>query len=329
VGPAVSVVVPTLGDAAVLTGAVRSVLRQTVDVEVVLVTAARSEERTTRLVRSWNDPRVRLTVAPAGASVASARNVGAERARSRVLAFLDDTDRWFGRKLAAQLEAMRATERSWSYGGALLFSEGRTPEALLPAPPAEEVVDRLPYANAVPGGGSNVIVTRDAFEEAEGFDPSVPHLDDWDLWIRLAQRDLPAVTDATVVACRHGGVADHTRLEEILSSARTLDDRYRSLRGGQPLDWADLHRWLCHDALRFGPRSVALRLGLGSLRRRHEGGVDLALRSLLPVRRRPPVGSLDEVSRWIDRRFPPRVVVWPDGSEAELVSLLAVGEDLG
>jgi glycosyltransferase involved in cell wall biosynthesis len=329
VGPAVSVVVPTRGDTAVLTGAVRSVLRQAVEVEVILVAPPGSEERTARLVRSWNDARVRLTVAPAGANVASARNLGAERARGRVLAFLDETDLWFRRKLAAQLAAIGATGSSWSYGGALLFSEGRTLEALLPAPLAEEAVERLPYTNAVPGGGSNVLVTRDAFQEVGGFDPSVPHLEDWDLWVRLAQHDLPAVTDAIVVACRHGSVASHTRLGAILSSARTLDDRYRSLRGGQALDWADLNRWLCHDALRFGPRSVALRLALDSLRQRHEGAVDLALRSLLPVRRRPPVGSLDEVSRWIDHRFRPRVVAWPDGSAAELDSLLAGGESLG
>jgi hypothetical protein len=121
----------------------------------------------------------------------------------------------------------------------------------------------------------------------------------------------------------------HGRLTELLASARVLDDRYRSMRAGRPLDWADLHRWLCHDALRFGPRSVALRLALGSVRARHGGAGDLALRSLLPVRRRPPVRSPDEVTRAIDRRFPPRVVSWPPGTEAELTSLLASGEAVG
>jgi glycosyltransferase involved in cell wall biosynthesis len=325
VGPAVSVVLPTRGDSTVLVAAVRSVLRQTVDLELILVPGPGSGDRIARHVRSWGEPRVRVAASEA-AGGAAARNLGAEHATGRVVAFLDEVDVWFGGKLDAQLAALEATGSCWSYGSALLFSADRTLEALLPAPPAPAAVERLPYVNAVPGGGSNVIVTRDALQAAGGFDPAVPQLDDWDLWIRLAQLDRPAVVEATVVACRHGTSMSHARLTELLASARLLDDRYRSLRAGRPLDWADLHRWLCHDALRFGPRSVALRLAVGSLRQRHVGAGDLALRSLLPVRRRPPVRSLDEVTRALDRRFPPRVVRWPDDTEAELRSLLAAGE---
>jgi glycosyltransferase involved in cell wall biosynthesis len=326
VGPAVSVVLPTRGDAAVVVSAVRSVLRQVVDVEIILVPGLGTGDRIARLVRSWDDPRVRVVSSEAADGVAAARNLGADHAKGRVLAFLDETDVFLEHKLEAQLAALEATGSCWSYGSALLFSADRILEALLPAPPASAAVERLPFVNAVPGGGSNVIVTRDALQAVGGFDPAVPQLDDWDLWIRLAQLDRPAVVDATVVACRHGNPMTHGRLTELLSSAEVLDDRYRSLRAGRSLDWADLHRWLCHDALRFGPRSVALRLALGSVRERHVGAKDLALRSLLPVRRRPPVRSLDEVTRVLDRRFPPRVVRWPDGTEAELASLLAAGE---
>jgi hypothetical protein len=329
VGPAVSVIIPTRGDAAVLVSAVRSVLRQACDVEIILVPRAGTWESTCRLVRAWDEPRVHLVTREAAGGVAGARNLGVQHATGRLVAFLDETDVWFGNKLTTQLAALDATGSAWSYGSALLFSAGPTLEALLPAPAAEDAVDRLPYVNAVPGGGSNVLVTRAAIEVVGGFDPAVPHLEDWDLWVRLAQHDQPAVVDTTVVACRHERSMSHARLGELLASARVLDDRYRPLRGGRSLDWADLHRWLCHDALRFGPRSVALRLALGSLLQQHAGRVDLALRSLLPVRRRPPVGSLDEVVRPIDRRFPPRVVSWPSGTEAELASLLALGEGVG
>jgi glycosyltransferase involved in cell wall biosynthesis len=326
VGPAVSVVVPTRGDVPGLATAVRGALRQPCDLEVIVVAEPGTEEPAARLVRSLGDPRVRLVASEGARGVAGARNLGSEHATGPIVAFLDEIDVWFGRKLEVQLAALEATGSSWGYGGALLVSAARTLEALMPAPSATVAVERLPFVNVVPGGGSNVVVTRDALQAVGGFDPTVPELEDWDLWIRLAQHDRPAVVDATVVACRHGHPMSHGRLAELLSSARVLDDRYRSLRGGRPLDSADLHRWLCHDALRFGPRSVALRLALGSVRQRHPGATGLTLRSLLPVRRRPPVRSLDEVTRAIDRRFPPRVVPWPDGTEAELASLLAAGE---
>jgi glycosyltransferase involved in cell wall biosynthesis len=326
VGLHVSVVVPSRGDAVSLVTAVRSVLRQRCDLEVLVVLETGHDDSVARLVRAWGEPRVRLLSPDAPVGVAVARNLGADQARGRVIAFLDASDVWFGRKLELQLAALEASGSSWSFGSALLFSAGRTLEALLPAPSATAAVERLPFVNAVPGGGSNVVVTRGALKAVGGFDPAVPQLEDWDLWIRLARHDVPAVVDQTIVASRHGAPSNHATLTELLSSAHTLDDRYRPLRGGRSLDWADLHRWLCHDALRFGPRSVALRLALGSLRRRHAGWADLASRSLLPVRRRPPVSSPDEVTRLMDRRFPPRVVPWPAGTETELASLLAAGE---
>jgi O-antigen biosynthesis protein len=193
VGPAVSVVVPTRGGAASLATAVRSTLRQACDLEVILVPEPGAGDSIARLVHLWDEPRVRMVASEAAGGVAGARNLGAEEARGRVLAFVDEIDVWFGRKLETQLAALEASGSCWSYGSALLFSADRTLEALLPAPPASAVVERLPFVNAVPGGGSNVIVTRDAFQTVGGFDPAVPQLEDWDLWIRLAQFDRPAV----------------------------------------------------------------------------------------------------------------------------------------
>jgi glycosyltransferase involved in cell wall biosynthesis len=325
VGPSVSVVIPSRADARHLRSAVGSALRQSCDLEVLVVLSDPEAATAATLARSWPDPRVRLVVPDGPAGVADARNLGVRHARGGVIAFLDASDVWFANKLELQLAALEAARSSWGFGSALLFSADRTLEALLPAAPPDAVVEQLPSVNTVPGGGSNVIVTRGALEAVGGFDPAVPHLEDWDLWIRLAQHDHPAVIDETVVASRHGAAVGHRELTELLAAAGTLDERYRALRGGRSLDWADLHRWLCHDALRLGPRTVALRLALRALRWRDPGAVDLALRSMLPVRRRPPVRSAEEVNRWIDRRFPPRVVPWPAGTEAELASLLDPG----
>jgi hypothetical protein len=322
VAPRVTAVLLARGDAALLQQSRRSVLTQEVDLELLVV----GEVPTTGMVaepHAGHDLRVVPMSAREPHEVVHARNVGVRRARGAILAFIDEGDLWLPGKLREQLSAMERDNATWAYGAGLVFSEGPVLEALLPAPPPERAVARLPYVNVVPGGGSNVIVKREALEAVGGFDARVPRLEDWDLWIRLARLGPPTVVETTVVASRWQ--TDNTgraQVEQLLASAREMDVRYRELRDGEPLDWADLHRWLCHDALRVGHRATALRLALRSLRDGHPGAIRLAVRTAFPLRRRAPVQSLDAASSPFDRFRPPRVVAWPPETEEPVRRLL-------
>jgi hypothetical protein len=46
----------------------------------------------------------------------------------------------------------------------------------------------LANTNVIPGGGSGVVADSTLVREAGGFDESLSNAEDWDLWIRLAQR---------------------------------------------------------------------------------------------------------------------------------------------
>jgi glycosyltransferase involved in cell wall biosynthesis len=322
--PEISVVVPTRDRADMSRQAITSVLRQDVDLEVIVVDEGSSDDTVSMLER-WGDPRVRVVRHDTPKGVSRARNAGADHARAPVLAFLDDDDLWLAGKLRSHLTEMGRTGASWCYSGALLFSAGPLLEAVLPAPAPRAVVDRIAYANVVPGGGSNVVVTRAALDAVGGFDAAVPVVADWDMWVRLAEHGSPAAVDAPLVAYRrHDRNMSRHHIDSLLRAVRELDVRYRDRRGGEPLDWPDLHRWVCHDALRTGDRRTALRMGFGSVRAGHPGGVELAVRSALPFRRRPPVESLEDVTGPLDRIRPPRVVTWPSGTRDELVELLGV-----
>jgi hypothetical protein len=52
---------------------------------------------------------------------------------------------------------------------------------------------RLANQNAVPGGCSSVLVERDLILDVGGFDDRYSMFADYDMWIRLAQREEPAI----------------------------------------------------------------------------------------------------------------------------------------
>lgn len=319
--PDVTVVIPTRDRAPMLRQALRSALAQDVDLEVVVVDEA-SSDGTSAMLAAWGDPRIRVVHHERPLGVAAARNAGIEQARAETIAFLDDDDLWFRGKLRSQLDAMATAGADWAYAGAIIFSEGPRLEAVIAPPTSTTTVTRVPYVNTVPAGSSNVLVTRRALAAAGKLAPELPSSQDWDLWIRLSRVGAPAVVDDLLIAYRRHGENMSRTLEQTLSSAAEIDRRYRSLRNGEPIDWADMLHWTSSDALRAGDRRLALRISLRAMRQRHPKSFKRLLQSLSPVPRRPPIPEPREPINLYERFRPPRVIRWPPGIEDQLQQLL-------
>lgn len=322
----VSVIIPTRNRAPLLLQTLRSVLWQQVPLEVIVVDEG-SNDGTADTVASLGDERIQVLRHTEPLGVQRARNAGAARAGGPLLAFVDDDDLWAPQKLERQRAALEATSTAWVVGGALTFSAGPRLEVVHhPSSPAETVA-QLPYRNAVPGGGSNVMVTAEAFEDVGRFDPSIPSgVEDWDLWVRLARREAPSIVDEPLVAYRrHGGNASR-KAAAMLAGARAIEERYRADRGGRPLDWPDLYRWLARTTLLAGDRRVALRLLLASARRGDEGALRRFLRAAALPRPRLAVNDEAELDRVTDRLRPRAVVPWPAGAERWVRAALGEGD---
>jgi glycosyltransferase involved in cell wall biosynthesis len=188
----VSVVIPTLHRPKLVVRAIDSVLRQThQDLELIVVVDGPDED-TVAVVRSVNDPRLRIMVNPCSLTAAGARNAGVDHAMGEWIAFLDDDDEWLSNKLERQL----------------VFAAGH-PSALISClsrvvtPTATYVQPRLIYDNSTPideylfdrrslRGGSGFIQTssyllpRSLFHRVR-FDVESPH-DDWEFLLRLSKR---------------------------------------------------------------------------------------------------------------------------------------------
>ena len=177
--PLVSVIIPTYKRAAFIRRAVENVLRQTYQNIEVLVVDDGSPDDTTAVVQAISDPRVRVIRHPVNRGVSAARNSGIKAARGVLIGFMDDDDEWREDKLERQLNAIRGfdavacTAVSSSKGYSMRVH--RRPRITL------EDLKRGTFA-------PSSLMARAAVFRDVMFDESVTQGEDWDAFIRIAQR---------------------------------------------------------------------------------------------------------------------------------------------
>jgi len=249
--PEVSVVIPTRNRWSLLsTNALPSALAQEgVDLEIVVVDDASDDYTATGLTK-LRDTRIRVLRNEVRRNLPAARNVGAAAARGAWLAFLDDDDIWSPSKLRAQLDVAAESGASWVYGRCIVVDERMRPIELHPFPDPEDLPVLLLGGNHVPGGGSNVVVRAEAFRSVGGFDEELRYFEDWDLWLRLVQRTLPATCPDVVVArVEHGknmlfrdGADVHVDFARLLGKQSRVTDAHRLA----------VAEWAAHEHMRAG-----------------------------------------------------------------------------
>jgi glycosyltransferase involved in cell wall biosynthesis len=251
----VSVVVPTHDRERYVTRTLRSILGQRdVDLEVVVVDDGSPAGQVAAAVENLADDRVRILRNDVPEGVSAARNRGVAAARGRWLAFCDDDDLWAADKLQRQLAAAGDRWRGWVYTGAVNVDDaGRVVGGRPPLPPAE-VAALLPGRNAVPGGGSAVVVHRDLLDRAGPFDAGLHNTEDWDLWVRLSRLELPRRVPDPLVGYRVHRGGSSLVTAQILRGAEEIERRY-----GGPLDRVTLYRHLGRLSARAGRKNEALR----------------------------------------------------------------------
>lgn len=301
--PTVTVVVPTRDRAHLLATTLRSIVAQVeADLEVIVVDDGSRPDQAAATAALSGGP-VRVLRHTTSRGVGAARNRGAEAARAPWVAFCDDDDLWVPTKVARQLAVARSNSRSWAYTGAVKFEDGPAIWQVMHPPTPEEVHDRLPTKNVIPAGSSNVLVDRTTFLAVEGFDEQLPHLADWDLWLRLREIGLPAAAPGIGVGYRMHPGAMSLNPRGILEDLRTVDTRWRGSRGGATLDPGPTHLWIAMSWLRAGRRRQAASSYLRASRTRPVAGLRGVLRTWHPRPPRPPDVLVDvpaEVRRLLD-----------------------------
>jgi glycosyltransferase involved in cell wall biosynthesis len=188
--------------------AVASALEQSPAPAEIVVVDDGSDDGTGDAVEGRFGARVRVLRGRRG-SAAAARNAGWRAARAPWIALLDADDLWLPGKLseaARRLDA--APHAAWFFSdGCFRTREGELRASWL-APYAEldegyvgQPLEQLLEVNFVLT--SSVVVRREALEALGGFDESLSHAEDLELWIRLARRWPAAASPRALVRYQH------------------------------------------------------------------------------------------------------------------------------
>jgi glycosyltransferase involved in cell wall biosynthesis len=264
---AVSVVIPTRDRAHLVAETVQRTLAQRhVEFEIIVVDDG-SSDATADVVEALGEPRVTV-VRNAGRGVANARNRGIERAAHPWIAFLDDDDRWSPDKLRVQLDVARAEGADFVYtAGVAVGDDGRVLYAS-PAFTPEELRRGIRSRNLVFAGSSNVLARTDLIRCLGGFDESLHHIADWDLWIRLTEAGRPAACHEPLVAYV---VHDANMHRTAIDSAAREGPRLRAKHAASSLpgrfDPLVFRRWIAEGQVHAGrPGRGALTYAVTALR---------------------------------------------------------------
>ena len=140
--------------------------------------------------------------------------------------------------------------RQWVYTGSVNINEDSRVTSGVRPPQPQDAARLIFRYNAIPGGGSNVAVRRDLLLEVGLFDPRHKNTEDWDLWIRLAEVEMPAWVPGPLVAKRVHSSKASLDIGAIFEGVSLIEQRR-----GMKIDRGVLHRWIAESCLRTGQRT--------------------------------------------------------------------------
>ena len=233
--PAVSVLMGVRDGAPWVTGAIESILGQTLaDLELVVVDDGSTDD-TPELLARVRDPRLVVErQAPAGLTRALGRALA--RARAPLVARLDADDVARPDRLERQHAFLAAHPEVGLLGTAARVVDEAGREVGTIRPPEDDATIRRALMRRNPFVHSSVMARRSLVTQVGGYDPSFPVAQDYDLWLRLSpltrMANLPeALVTRRLVAGRVTAERDSARLR---SEARA---RWRAVRRGQFPPW--------------------------------------------------------------------------------------------
>lgn len=268
--PRIAVVIPAYNYAQYLPACIESVLAQTFEPAEIVVVDDASTDDTPEVVRGY-EGRVRYVRHDRNSGLSASRNTGVRHTSADLITFLDADDMMTPETLVAK--SRRTVEHPTaklvfsnvevvdSAGQPVGIARPRDGARLLRQP---ELMAMLLQRN--PFFASTAVVARECFEVAGGFDETLRHAEDWDMWLRLAARFDAFWDDAPLLLLRTHAASmmkrnlkSHADLEAMRTIVTKADERGDLAKAGTDFDtvyWSNYFRMLHNKVGRIPARDV-------------------------------------------------------------------------
>lgn len=185
--PEISVIIPAYNAEKFIGDAIKSVLNQTFGGVEVIVVNDGSTDKTLNILKSYSDPRFTYYDIK-NSGVSFARNYAVKKAVGKWLAFIDADDIWANNKLEVQLTGI--DNNRWSHTNSYYIGEkqsGNEKRSDLTEQFDGNIFEHLIEENFITT--STVLIDKNLFLSAGGFDESLKALEDWRLWLDISSKE--------------------------------------------------------------------------------------------------------------------------------------------
>jgi glycosyltransferase involved in cell wall biosynthesis len=247
--PKVSVVIPSYNSMAYLPETLESVLGQTFSDFEVLVINDGSSDHIVEWSSQIEDARVKL-ISQDNKGLAGARNTGIAEAQGEYVAFLDADDSWEPTKLEKQVYSLESNPAvGLVYTWTAYVDQLGIPTKRVIAFSAEGKVWEQVITKDIICNGSSAMVRHSCLKHVGEFDSDMHPVEDWDMWIRLAEHyPFSVVKEPLVYYRQHPNSLSKNRPSMIQGFTQVIEKAFRSapleslhLRG-QSYGWLNFYQ---------------------------------------------------------------------------------------
>ena len=236
--PSVSVIIPVYNGAVEVRRAIDSALGQSNCTVEVIVLNDGSQDDTASVLAEYGN-RIRA-INQQNCGLARTRNNGIALATGEWIAFLDHDDYWEPEKLTLQLKAAERSGFDVVYTNAANFGEVARVGELRSEPKAMvegDLLKKLLLDNFIVV--SSVMIRRSLMQEIEGFDTSLPSVEDWDLWLKLSARGVSFAAVREPVTMYQWRAGSMSKNHELMRTTRKMIvQRALSTDRAKSLSWS-------------------------------------------------------------------------------------------
>jgi len=250
----ISVVIPAMNRANVIERAVNSALEQTIPVHEIIIVDDGSTDDSIEVIKKMPayGTKIKLLLNETNMGAPYSRNKGAAQAEGEFIAFLDSDDRWLPSKLEKQMSLQSSSGACAVFTNFVFIRNGTRQLGQV----KEKVTLADLFGRNVLGATSSLVVKKAVFEEVSGFTQDLPSCQDWDLYLRLAQKtDLYCLTEPLVEYHIDGGqristnktkaIRGHemifSKISELMSTMDNMKIGKREIKAKQSLRLAEIH----------------------------------------------------------------------------------------